>query len=159
PDLLLTGVGMQKLFHNTGAGKFEDVTPKATLDKLTSVCLGASFLDLDQDSDLDLLICELAARPEEAVKLLKGEKAASSGELAVYLHVGSAPEVQSPTDKAPPLDCKFKKTPISGWQGPPSPLVGLAASDMDSDRDLDFLILGEHAAPGVIINDRLLQFR
>jgi hypothetical protein len=159
PDLLLTGVGVQKLFRNTGAGKFEDVTADATLDKLTSVCLAASFFDLDQDSDLDLLLCELAARPEEAVKLLKGEKAAPGGGLSVYLHVGSAPEVQNPTDKAPPLNCRFKKTPIPALQGPPAPLVGLAASDIDSDRDLDFLLLGEQSAPGVVLNDRLLQFR
>ncbi len=29
---------------------------------------------------------------------------------------------------------------------------------MDGDRDLDFLVLGERAAPEVVLNDRLLQF-
>src|SRR6185437_10561011 len=46
PDLLLTGVGVQKLFRNTGKGAFEDVSAQATLDKVASVCLGAAFLDL-----------------------------------------------------------------------------------------------------------------
>ncbi|MGH7224034.1 MAG: FG-GAP-like repeat-containing protein, partial [Gemmataceae bacterium] len=46
PDLLMTGAGVQKLFRNTGKGAFEDVSAKATLDKVASVCLGAAGIDL-----------------------------------------------------------------------------------------------------------------
>jgi hypothetical protein len=159
PDLLLTGVGVQKLFRNTGKGTFEDVTSKAGLDKVTSVCLGAAFVDLDQDSDLDLLLCEYAPNAEEAVKRLKGEQLAPSGGLIVFLHVGEAPETKEPTDVPAPLDCKFKRAALPELQGPVMTLVGLAASDMDGDRDLDFLFLGDQAVPGIVHNDRLLRFR
>jgi hypothetical protein len=159
PDLLLTGVGAQRLFRNNGDGKFEDVTVKATLDKVASVCFGAAVVDLDQDSDLDLLLCEFAANAEDAVKRLKGEKIERGGGLAVFLHIGAAPPVQSPTDKAPPLECRFKRTDLPPLRGPTVPLVGLAASDMDGDRDVDFLILPDRAVPAVVLNDRLLKFR
>ncbi len=158
-DLLLTGAGVQKLFHNRGDGKFEDVTAKATLDKLTSVCLGAAFIDLDQDSDLDVVLCELAANAEEAVKRLKGE-AGKGGGFAVYLNTVTPVEVKSPFDKSQPLDCNFQKKAIDGFQAGAglSPVV-LALSDMDGDRDLDLLILQDQATPAVLANDRLLHFR
>ncbi|HTU89210.1 MAG TPA: VCBS repeat-containing protein, partial [Gemmataceae bacterium] len=158
-DLLLTGVGVQKLFRNRGDGKFEDVTAKAKLDKLASVSLGAAFVDLDQDSDLDVLLCEFAANAEDAVKHLKGEKIVGGG-LAVYLHVGAPEAMKTPYDKPSPLDCKFRKTSLAGLNdGTGVSPVALALSDMDGDRDLDYLLLGERAAPVVISNDRLLHFR
>ncbi len=159
PDLLLTGAGVQKLFRNTGKGTFEDVSAQAALDKLTSVCLGAAAVDLDQDSDLDLLLGEFARDAADAVKLLKGKKVESSGRLLVYLHVGEAAETQDPRIPTSPLDCKFRQASLSALQGPAARVVGVAASDMDGDRDLDFLVLANEAAPAVVTNDRLLKFR
>ncbi len=160
PDLLLTGVGVQKLFRNTGRGKFEDVTARATLDKVSSVCLGAAFVDLDQDSDLDLLLCEFARDAKESVKLLQdATKAEPSGGLVVYLNTGAAPPVNSPEQKVSPLECRFQKTSLPPLQGPSASLVGLTASDMDGDRDLDYLLLQDRGVPAVVMNDRLLQFR
>jgi hypothetical protein len=158
PDLLLTGVGSQQLFRNTGKGTFEDVTEQAILDKLGSVCLGAFFMDLDQDGDLDLLISELAATFEEALKVLKGDKAAGGG-LAVYLNVGKAPPVL-PSENQPPLECRWRReTQMPGLKDLAGPAISVAASDMDGDRDLDLLVLGERALPAVAVNDRLLRFR
>ena len=68
-DLFLTGVGRQYLFRNAG-GKFEDVTAKAGLDKLDTVCLGAAFVDLDQDGDLDLVVSQYAGNAEAALAAL-----------------------------------------------------------------------------------------
>jgi tetratricopeptide (TPR) repeat protein len=157
PDLLLTGVGVQKLFRNNGTGKFEDVTAQTTLDKLTSVCLGAVGVDLDQDSDADIILCEFAANAADAVKRLKGEKIAGGG-LAVYLHIGAPPPMKEPTEKPAPLHCRFQKATVASLQGSPASTVALALSDMDGDRDVDFLILQAQAAPVVVVNDRLLKF-
>jgi tetratricopeptide (TPR) repeat protein len=159
PDLLLTGVGVQKLFHNRGDGKFEDVSSKATIDKLTSVCLGATFIDLDQDSDLDIVLCQFATNAEDAVKHLKGEKITGGG-LAAYIHVGTPVETKTPFDQPSVLECKFQKTSLDGLQdGAGGSSVAVALSDMDRDRDLDLLVLEDRLTPGVVINDRLLRFR
>jgi hypothetical protein len=159
PDLLLTGAGVQKLFRNRGDGAFEDVTGQATLDKLASVCLGAALLDLDQDSDLDMVLCSFAANAADAVKRLQGEKITGGG-LAVYLNAAAPVETKNPFDKPAPLNCKFQKTVLAGLPGATdASSVAVACSDMDHDRDLDCLILEDQAAPAVTLNDRLLHFR
>src|SRR5262249_28629739 len=71
-DLCITGIGEQRLLRNTGQGKFEDVSAKAGLEQLKTVCLGAAFVDLDQDGDLDLVIAQYAAL-QSALAILKGE--------------------------------------------------------------------------------------
>ncbi len=157
-DLLLTGVGRQKLFRNRGDGKFEDVSAQAKLDKLTSVCLGAALVDLDQDSDLDIVLCQYAANAEDAVKRLKGGKTAGPG-AAVYLHVGSPEATKTPFDKPERLKCEFRRTSLASLQGKDASSVVMALSDMDHDRDLDLLVLEEQTPPAVTINDRLLHFR
>ena len=159
PDLLLTGVGLQKLFRNTGNGKFEDVTAQATLDELDFGCLGAAFVDLDQDSDLDLILCQFAAtrRTREMPQGREGRPARRPGRVS---HVGAAPPMQvRPETSRRSWSCNFDEL-RPGLQGPPLPSAGrLAASDMDGDRDLDLLVLQERAAPAVVVNDRLLNFR
>ena len=86
PDLLITGAGVQKLFRNTGAGRFEDATAKAGLDKVTTVCLGAGWADVDQDGDLDLILSQYAKTPEKALAQLRGKTEGGPG-LAVFLNV------------------------------------------------------------------------
>src|SRR5262249_26878468 len=85
PDLLITGIGAQWLFRNTGKGGFEDVTAKAGLDAVKSVCLGAAFADLDQDGDLDLILARFGTTAEEALAALDGGK--PTGRLAIWLNV------------------------------------------------------------------------
>ena len=58
PDIFVTGVGGGHLFHNEGGGKFRDITTDAGVagtsgDWTTS----ASWLDIDNDGDLDLFVC------------------------------------------------------------------------------------------------------
>jgi hypothetical protein len=182
PDLLLTGAGSQRLFRNKRDGAFEDVTKAATLDTLTGVCLGAIFVDLDQDGDLDLLIAQYAATPEEALKAVRGEKTQSGG-VVVYLNVGVAPAVP-PSVNRPPLDCRWQRVDtlqfwyplgpaaaaalgalpdnidtLQALHGPSTSAVGLASSDLDGDNDLDLVVLTDRSSPAVVVNDRLLRFR
>jgi tetratricopeptide (TPR) repeat protein len=158
PDLLLTGVGRQCLYRNSHKGRFDDVSDRAKLDQLQSVCLGAIAVDLDQDSDLDLLLSQYAATPTEALERLQGKATTEGPGIKVYLHVGEAPPVEVGKEAAT-LACDFAPAEkLQALQGTGA-AVGLAAADLDGDRDLDFLVLGEQLVPKVVINDRLLRFR
>jgi hypothetical protein len=154
PDLFITGVGRQWLFRNTGA-RFEDVTARAGLDKLTTVCLGACFVDLDQDGDLDLVVAQYAENAEQARTV---QAARSRVGLAVYLNVGEAKAVLASQDP-PPLNPQFKRIDTAPWIDASAPVVGLAASDLDHDNDVDLVVLSDGRPAAAVVNDRLLRLR
>jgi Flp pilus assembly protein TadD len=167
PDLLITGAGRVWLFRNVpgagkGAARFEDVSAKAGLDKLTTICLGATFLDLDQDGDLDLVIAQYAGTVAEALALLRGTGTRGAG-LAVYLNVGKVPAVDANTDP-PPLSPGFRRVQatdskgLAALVGGPVPAVSCIISDLDQDGDLDLVVLADRTAPEAVLNDRLLTF-
>jgi hypothetical protein len=57
PDLYVTSIGRGYLFHNDGKGHFEDVTLRTNTKGPNGWLTGAAFLDIDNDGDLDLFIC------------------------------------------------------------------------------------------------------
>src|SRR5207248_3602338 len=107
PDLLFTGPDGIRLYRNVDGGRFEDKTAAAGFDKVTGVCLGSGWVDLDQDGDLDLLVAQYAATPEAALARLKGKGDGNGGELLVFLNVGEALP-QRPDGKQPGLTCRFR---------------------------------------------------
>lgn len=56
-DLLVTGVGQNRLFQNTGKGHFIDVTEKAGLGGRSAFSTSAMWFDFDRDGHLDLFVC------------------------------------------------------------------------------------------------------
>ena len=56
-DLLVTAVGQNRLFRNTGKGTFVDVTARAGLGSRVGFSTSAMWFDYDRDGWLDLLIC------------------------------------------------------------------------------------------------------
>jgi lipoprotein NlpI len=168
PDLCITGIGEQRLFRNTGQGKFEDVTAKAGLDQIKTVCLGAAFVDLDQDGDLDLVIAQYAT-PENALSVLKGDAGQGAG-LAVFLNSGEALPLPANPVKgtagcatlaapSPGLTTKFMRvTTPPELVGGAVPAVGMVLADFDLDRDLDLLVLADGTPATMVVNDRLLRF-
>ena len=65
-DIYMTGSDVSnKLYRNLGDLKFEDVTDSAgvsgTIRDTTTWASGASFADIDNDGDLDLSVCNMAA--------------------------------------------------------------------------------------------------
>ncbi len=163
PDLFLSGSGEQWLFRNTGQGSFEDVTAQTELKQLKTVCLGATFVDLDQDGDLDLVVTQYAATAEDALVALgkrppPNPKRAPEEGLAVYLNQGQAvPDAAK--NKKPPLTTDFRRaTEPAALLGGGMHAVGIAVADWDRDNDLDLLVLADDAAPQLILNDRLLRF-
>lgn len=57
PDILITCVGQNRLFHNTGKGTFIDVTNGSGLGKRLGFSTSALWFDYDRDGLLDLFIC------------------------------------------------------------------------------------------------------
>jgi hypothetical protein len=57
PDILVTCVGQNHLFKNTGKGKFVDVTHAAGLTGREAFSTSALWFDFDRDGLLDLFVC------------------------------------------------------------------------------------------------------
>lgn len=169
PDLLLTGAGQQKLWHNDGKGHFADVSKEAGIDKLQAVCLGATFVDLDQDGDLDLVIAAYET-VDAALGSLRGQGKPAGQQLAVFINDGKPiPATERPftatagcsvlKGPSPVLTTHFTRlTQNAELLGPPAANVGLALGDFDGDFDLDLLVLADRTAPTLVVNDRLLHF-
>ena len=57
PDILITCVGQNRLFKNTGKGKFVDVTLASGLGRRLAFSTSAIWVDYDRDGLLDLFVC------------------------------------------------------------------------------------------------------
>jgi enediyne biosynthesis protein E4 len=57
PDILITCVGQNRLFHNTGKGRFVDVTRRSGLFGKQAFSTSALWFDYDRDGLLDLFVC------------------------------------------------------------------------------------------------------
>jgi hypothetical protein len=57
PDILITCVGQNHLFLNTGKGTFRDVSKSSGLGSRTAFSTSALWFDYDRDGHLDLFVC------------------------------------------------------------------------------------------------------
>ena len=57
PDILITCVGQNHLFQNTGKGTFRDVTKTSGLGGRSAFSTSALWFDYDRDGHLDLFVC------------------------------------------------------------------------------------------------------
>jgi hypothetical protein len=57
PDIYITSVGQNRLFQNTGQGRFIDVTEKSGLGSRAAFSTSALWFDFDRDGLLDLFVC------------------------------------------------------------------------------------------------------
>lgn len=63
-DIFVTCVGANHLFRNRGRGRFEDVTDSAAVAGPENTwSTGATWIDLDDDGRLDLVVCHYARWP------------------------------------------------------------------------------------------------
>jgi tetratricopeptide (TPR) repeat protein len=157
PDILITGAGEQHLFRNTGK-KFEDVSAAAGLDKLNTVCLGATMVDLDGDGDLDIVLSQYAESPEKALAALDGKKEATGGRLVVFLNTAEAKPATRQEDP-PPLTTAFRRAKDPpGLLGDPGAMVCTPITDVDHDFDTDLIVLGDGVVPSMALNDRVGRY-
>jgi len=57
PDILITCVGQNRLFKNSGKGTFVDVTNSSGLGRRQALSTSALWFDFDRDGRLDLFVC------------------------------------------------------------------------------------------------------
>ncbi len=65
PDVLITGVGQNRLFRNTGKGTFVDVTRSSGLGGRSAMSTSALWFDYDRDGRLDLFVCNYVKWSQE----------------------------------------------------------------------------------------------
>lgn len=158
PDLALAGPFGLKLFRNADGKKFEDVTATAGFDKHPGVFLTASWIDLDQDGDLDLVAAKYAETLDATARQLRGEKLVG-GRLVVFANAGVAPPAPKPGDPLPPLSVAFKPVTEPEALVVRGPVTGVITTDVDGDLDIDLIVLVDGLPPVTVLNDRMLRFR
>lgn len=173
-DLFLCEVGQNRLLRNTGK-TFEDVTAKLDDTKPDPLSVAARWLDLDQDGDLDLYVINYTdAAHADATFHETGPRPPGLANRA-YRNDGQAPPESGATAASrAPVAVAVEPNPGAGglsiafsrWQGDDAKAleggaqnhVGLAALDLEDDRDIDLVLATDGAAPSAVLNDRMGHF-
>ncbi len=133
PDLFLTCEGADRLYQNHN-GRFTDVTASCGIGGGDWTSVGAAWADADHDNDLDLFVARYRSTDGE---------------------IGAPNSLWRNNGDGTFLDLAIG-TELAGQK---LPSLGAAFVDLDSDRDLDLLVLHKDAANQVFLNDRMGLYR
>ncbi len=126
------------LYHNRGKGQFEDTTYSAGLGLNTRFLgWGCGFLDMDNDTWPDILVCNGHVYPE--VEQLKTEAGYAETKL-LYRNLGNG---------------RFADVTSQGGPGITVPVAsrGCALGDFDNDGDVDAVVNTVNGYPQLLRND------
>ena len=146
-DLYLNNFGANILYHNNGDGTFDDVTESARAANGTKVGGGASFLDIDQDGDLDLYVANYIQLDVQSHK--------------VHIHKG-LPSYPSPLQFEPEADTLllnngngvFSDVSVeSGIRDVAGRSMGVATFDYEADGDTDIYVANDSQENHLFVND------
>jgi tetratricopeptide (TPR) repeat protein len=172
-DLFLTGAGKNRLLRNRGGKSFDDLTPTLKTVGPRAISLAARWLDLDQDGDLDLYVVNYCSSEYADRAFVAGQPPPPGLACSVYRNDGQPEPIQgSPAPAWAPLAVAWENVKAKGglslalvpWTGVGAllggevPHTGIAALDIDGDRDLDLVLSTDGAPPVAILNDRLGSF-
>ena len=173
-DLVFTGVGGARLLRNV-EGKHFEILDDALAGQGESVSPTARWLDLDQDGDLDLIVVNYAPIADAATVFDPDAPPGVGLANSVYRNDGVPPSIPNtlPNNHAPSAVIGDDRPKLGGlsialtaWEGPEVEALldgdrrhtGLAALDLDDDRDLDLVLTADGGPPSAAINDRLGRF-
>ncbi|QEH32798.1 FG-GAP repeat protein [Aquisphaera giovannonii] len=172
-DLFLTGVGKNALLRNRDGSGFEDLGEALKPAGPPAVALQARWLDLDQDGDLDLFLVNHCAAELADKAFVPGQPPPPGIACTAYRNDGQPEAVPgSPQPAWAPMATAWDKgrvksglsvvlTPWPDAAAPsagPAAYTGVAALDVDADRDLDLILAADGAPPVAMLNDRLGRF-
>lgn len=168
PDLAVTSGDGIRLFHNEGNGTFKDVTDAAglgpedpqaspTSDQNSSepgaqhgegpgaFAMGVTFVDYDQDGDLDIYVTRFSNFPlESKTDLFTFPENSPAPGNVLWRNNGNGTFV----DRTRELGL-----------GASAPSVGAIGSDLSNDRAIDLVVTGWQKFPSVFMNTREGAFR
>jgi enediyne biosynthesis protein E4 len=164
PDLFVTAIGRNYLFHNDGRGHFTEVLEAAGLPVDNQVwSTGAVWLDLDGDQRLDLVVCHYLRWPRE-IDLDLAFKIAGVGRSygAPAGFVTAAPGVYRNRG-----DGRFEEVaggsglrdlePLSGL--PRGQTLAVIPLDADGDGKVDLLFIHQSGEDTLFLNQGNGRFR
>jgi tetratricopeptide (TPR) repeat protein len=164
PDLAVTSGDGITLFHNEGNGTFKDVTEAAglrhaiepanaaggqlaeqTSDQASALAMGVTFVDYDQDGDLDIYVTRFSNFPLDAKTqpFTFPEEAPGPGNI-LWRNNGNGTFVD--------------RTKELGLVGS-APSIGAIGSDLSNNRAIDLVVTGWQKFPSVFMNTREGAFR
>ncbi len=145
-DIYLNNSGPNVLLRNNGDGTFSDVTVEAGVDNGDKVGAGASFLDIDNDGDLDLYVANYLVFRYE---------------LHVVRFTAGYPTYPSPRDYRPVPDTLYRNEGDGTFKDISEPSgvgrcagtgMGIVAADYDADGDTDVFVCNDVAQNFLFIN-------
>src|SRR5208337_3344605 len=131
PDLFLVGAGEGKsrLLHNLGDGKFEDVTEKAGIHREKG-CVAATFVDYDHDGDFVLYDTMTPESETHKNRLWRNNGNSTFTDVSEESGMG--------------LDATG---------------AGVAMTDFNNDRAIDFVVAGGPQGAAILLNPREGRFK
>lgn len=130
-DLAVCEVDGVRLFHNDGGGKFTDVTKKVGIQREKG-CVSAAFVDYDHDGDLDLYLTMAADDAGGAKRKNK-----------LWRNNGNS---------------TFTDVSEESGLGVDATGAGVAVTDFNNDRAIDFVVAGGPGGAAIYLNPREGKF-
>lgn len=136
-DLFVTGLRCQRLYRNTGRGKFEDVTAAAGLEDRRSWTVAAAWFDADTDGRLDLFVVRYVDYNEAAEPYCGTPKIRQYCDPRLYMPSANALYRNLGNGKFADVSAP------SGIAAHKGKGMGVAIGDVDVDGRLDVLVAND----------------
>lgn len=147
PDLYISNFGQNVLYHNNGDGTFREVTQEVLPQLPDKVGAGCTFLDIENDGDLDLYV---------------GSYVQFSIDKHVNRFIGKHQFHPGPVDYPPSPDALFRNegdgkftdvSQTSGVAKQASYSMGVIGFDAEDDGDGDILVVNDQRPNTLWVND------
>jgi enediyne biosynthesis protein E4 len=151
-DLYVSNFGQNIFYNNNGDGTFRDATLECKLNLPSKFGAGCSFLDIDQDGDLDLYA---------------GSYVKFNYDQHIVRMIGKHQFHPGPSDYPPSPDSLFRNegdgtfTDVSVQSGIAklaSTTMGVVAFDVDDDGDCDIVVANDQLPNSLLINNSQGEF-